>query len=38
MLIYYVFFGLHATYDVAYKKDSETAKVNHADTAKIEGP
>ncbi|KAK2395209.1 cationic amino acid transporter [Trifolium repens] len=38
MLIYYVFFGLHATYDVAYKKELETVKVNHADTAKIEGP
>jgi APA family basic amino acid/polyamine antiporter len=38
MLIYYVFFGLHATYDVAYKKELETVKVNHAENAKIEGP
>ncbi|XP_012573739.1 cationic amino acid transporter 5 [Cicer arietinum] len=39
MLIYYVFFGLHSTYDMAHQQEKvQNIKVNHIETAKIEGP
>ncbi|CAJ2637645.1 unnamed protein product [Trifolium pratense] len=39
MLVYYVFFGLHSTYDMAHQQEKmQTIKDNHTDTAKIEEP
>jgi len=39
MLVYYVFFGLHSTYDMAHQQEKvQTINVNHKETARIEGP
>ncbi|XP_061366314.1 cationic amino acid transporter 5 [Gastrolobium bilobum] len=39
MLIYYFFFGLHATYDMAHQQEKlQPIKVNHTETIKNEGP
>ncbi|WJX28048.1 Catabolite repression protein cat5 [Trifolium repens] len=39
MLVYYVFFGLHSTYDMAHQQEKmQIIKDNHKETSKIEGP
>lgn len=39
MLVYYIFFGLHSTYDMAHQQEKvQTINVNHKETARIEGP
>jgi len=39
MLVYYVFFGLHTTYDMAHRQEKvQTINVSHKETARIEGP
>jgi APA family basic amino acid/polyamine antiporter len=39
MLVYYVFFGLHSTYDMAHQQEKmQIIKDNHKETSKIEEP
>ncbi|CAL5184455.1 unnamed protein product [Lathyrus oleraceus] len=39
MLVYYVFFGLHSTYDMAHQQEKvQNINVSHKESARIEGP